>query len=356
MSKPIRLIVVDDSALMRQVLTEIFNSDPEIEVVDTAIDPLDAREKIKRHNPDVISLDIEMPKMDGLTFLEKIMRLRPMPVVMVSTLTQKGAEATLRALELGAVDFFAKPELDQSASLDAAKEELTSKIKAAARANVRARESRASTDPNPGTIAPIGKPFSSNLIALGSSTGGVEALTEIITALPPDIPPTLVTQHMPDKFLDSFASRLDGISTVSVSIARDGAKLEKGNVYIAGRDRNLHVVRSSLGYTAKFAGDHKTDGHCPSVTEMFMSVAEAAGPEAIGAILTGMGKDGARGLLAMRQAGARTFGQNQATCVVYGMPKAAAEIGAVEKEVPISSMVRTILDAATAPAAKQAVG
>ena len=337
MSK-VRVLVVDDSATMRGLITAALRRDPEIEVVGTAGDPLEAREAIKALNPDVITLDIEMPNMNGLDFLEKIMRLRPMPVVMVSTLTLAGAEATLQALEIGAVDCIAKPgSLANSSEVFA---EMTLRVKSAARSSVRPR----STTHAP---APRRSGYRANgcVVAIGSSTGGVEALLQIIGRFPETCPPTVLTQHMPATFTRSFAARLDRSCGATVEEAYDGAPLEPGHIYLApGGSTHLEVVRSGGRLGCRLREGDPVSGHRPSVDVLFKSVAEATGAASLGVILTGMGRDGAQGLLAMRKAGARTLGQDESTCVVYGMPRAAHEIGAVERQLPLNALGEAILD------------
>ena len=339
----IRVLVVDDSATMRSLITAALNRDPEIEVVGGAGDPFEARGMIKALNPDVVTLDIEMPNMNGIEFLEKIMRLRPMPVVMVSTLTQAGAEMTLRALELGAVDCVGKP-ADATGTQEALSE-IVAKVKIAARASVR---TNAGATP---AAAPVRrKDFmpSGDIVAIGSSTGGVEALLSILTLFPETCSPTVITQHMPATFTASFAARLDRASGAKVQEATDGALLEPGKVYVApGGATHLEVVRSA-GLRCRLVQGDPVSGHRPSVDVLFNSVAAAVGDKAVGAILTGMGRDGAQGLLAMRKAGAKTLGQDEASCVVYGMPRSAFELGAVEKQVSLSHMGQSILDLASA--------
>lgn len=332
----VRTLIVDDSPTMRSLIAAMLRGDPQIEVVGEAGDPLQAREAIKKLDPDVVTLDIEMPNMNGLEFLEKIMRLRPTPVVMVSTLTQAGAEATIRALEIGAVDCVAKPNGDDGARGFA---ELAEKVKAAARAKLRGVSERtappaASTE----RFAPDGR-----VVAIGASTGGVEALLTIISRFPANCPPTVITQHMPATFTKSFAERMNRASGAQVTEATDGAVLETGRVYLApGGLTHLEVVgNGSLRCRLTDAGP--VNGHRPSVDVLFNSVAKACGPKAVGALLTGMGKDGARGLLAMKQAGAQTVAQDEATCVVYGMPKAAVELGATTRQAPLERMAPTLL-------------
>lgn len=348
MGKKVRVLIVDDSALVRQMLTQMLSSDPDVEVVGTAADPLIARQKIKELNPDVVTLDIEMPNMDGLSFLEKIMRLRPMPVVMVSSLTQKGAEVTIQALEMGAVDFVAKPTIDIRHGLQEKTEELLIKVKTAAFSRIAPRAEappkRLAVSAGPGYRA------TDRLVAVGASTGGVEALKELIGALPADAPAMVVTQHMPGHFTASFARRLNAQSAVAVSEAADGMRILPGHVYIAPGDHHLQVVRNGSALTCRLDDGPLVSGHRPSVDVLFHSVADAAGLNAIGVILTGMGKDGAEGLLKMKEAGAVTFGQDESTCVVYGMPKAAKALGGVQSEMPLSQIAGHIIECCQHPA------
>jgi two-component system, chemotaxis family, protein-glutamate methylesterase/glutaminase len=338
MAIPARVLIVDDSPSMRAALDRIMSRDPDIEVIGHAPEPHTARQMIKDLNPDVITLDIEMPGMDGLSFLEKIMRLRPMPVVMCSTLTARGADATIEALRLGAVDCIQKPsgnahEMAQNAAL------LCSTIKIAARSTV-----RPFTSPPVRAKAPSADFQRDTIIAVGSSTGGVEALFSLISALPVDAPPMLVVQHMPAAFTGGFAARLDRDCEIKVVEACDGMPVERGTVYIApGGERHMELV-GTTERRIRLRHSDPVAGHRPSVDVLFHSVAKL-GSAAVGVILTGMGSDGAAGLLAMRHAGARTLGQNEATCVVYGMPRAAYEKGAVERELSLSAMPEAILAA-----------
>jgi len=330
------VLVVDDSATMRGLIGAALKRDPEIEVLGFANDPIEAREQIKKLNPDVVTLDIEMPKMNGLEFLEKIMRLRPTPVVMVSTLTQAGADVSLQALELGAVDCVGKPVGGVTAQDAFA--DLTAKVKAAARARVK---------PYNGPMVPVERDRdyrpSDAILAIGSSTGGVEALMTILASFPETCPPTVITQHMPATFTKSFAARLDKISGAHVTEAQDGDRLQVGHVYIApGGDAHMEIASSSHPVIRLRHGE-PVNGHRPSVDVLFESVAKL-NRHAVGAILTGMGRDGASGLLSMKKAGARTLGQDESSCVVYGMPRVAFEIGAVEKQVGLSRMGPAILN------------
>lgn len=336
----IRVLVVDDSATMRSLISAVLSRDPEIEVVGQAGDPYEARQAIKALNPDVMTLDVEMPNMNGIEFLEKVMRLRPMPVVMVSTLTTRGAEVTLAALEIGAVDCVAKP---STGGLEGFRE-LPEKVKIAARARVRPLD-RLATPPatvkiDAGTVAGDGR-----LIAIGSSTGGVEALITVLSRFPADCPPTVITQHMPESFTKSFSERLNRLCAPHVEEATDGAPLDPGRVYVApGGETHLEVAGGSRLRCRIVPGD-RVNGHRPSVDVLFASVARVAGARAVGCILTGMGRDGAQGLLEMRRAGARTVGQDEASCVVYGMPRAAFEIGAVERQLPLDRIAAELLKA-----------
>jgi two-component system chemotaxis response regulator CheB len=339
----VRVLVVDDSAAMRAVLNRILSADPDIEVVGMAPEPNTAREMIKELDPDVITLDIEMPGMDGLSFLERIMRLRPTPVVMCSTLTARGTDATIEALRLGAVDCIAKP---SGNATDLARDggRLRAAVKAAARALVRPRAETLPQHSDGGKArASIGT-CRNVVIAIGASTGGVEALFEVLSALPLDCPPVLVVQHMPAGFTRSFADRLDRECAIHVVEAVDAMPIERGTVYLApGGDTHMELVGGVRGRIRLRSGELH-GGHRPSVDVLFASVAHL-GAAAVGVILTGMGADGAAGLLAMREAGARTLGQSRDTCVVYGMPRAAFELGAVERQHTLSAMPEAILGA-----------
>ena len=336
----VRVLIVDDSPTMRGLITAALRRDPEIEVLGSAADPLEAREAIKRLNPDVITLDVEMPNMNGLEFLEKIMRLRPRPVVMVSTLTQAGAEITLAALELGAVDAVGKPCAGITAMEAFA--DLAAKVKVAARSRVRTGGGAPAARPDAGYRA-----NRDMVLAIGASTGGVEALLTILSAFPADCPATVVTQHMPATFTRSFAARLDKTSAATVMEATDGALVEPGCIYIApGGEAHLEV--SGTTPRCRLVRSDTVSGHRPSVDVLFRSVARLRRPMA-GVILTGMGRDGAQGLLEMRQAGGRTFGQDEASSVVYGMPRAAFELGAVERQLSLSRLSAAILDVCAAP-------
>ena len=332
--KRVRVLIVDDSATVRQLLAEILTRDPEIEIVGEAPEPAVARQMIKDRSPDVITLDVEMPNMNGLEFLEKIMRLRPMPVIMISTLTARGTEVTLDALALGAVDYFPKPTQNVAALLNDAASELIAKVKTAASARVRPLMRKEPTISKSLDTAP----FQKKLIAIGSSTGGVEALLEVLSHFPKNCPPTVITQHMPAGFTTSFAARLDKMCEPHVAEARDGDILEPGRVYLApGAVSHLEVTGRET-WRCRLVSDELTSGHRPSVDRLFASVAQVAGAQAVGAILTGMGRDGAAGLAAMRKAGALTIGQDEATSIVYGMPRVAFETGAVCKQLPLEKI------------------
>lgn len=332
--KKISVLIVDDSASIRHMFTDMLSGEPDITVVDTACDPIEAREKIKQHNPDVITLDIEMPKMDGLSFLEKIMSLRPMPVIMVSSLTEKGAAATLRALELGAFETIHKPTENETNGFVRLKDELVSKVRAASHANMATLAAKR----RPGGEVLTFNPSDQNtysLIAIGASTGGVEALREVFQVLPGNLPPIVITQHMPELFTRSFANRLNSLSQVKVHEAQNHDRIAAGNAYLAPGGKHLKIMKVGNEMVCKLEDSPPVSGHRPSVDVLFHSVAQAVGANAIGVILTGMGKDGADGLKAMRDHGAYTIGQNQETCVVYGMPQVAMKAGGVQHELSL---------------------
>ncbi|MEQ1790597.1 MAG: chemotaxis response regulator protein-glutamate methylesterase [Rickettsiales bacterium] len=344
--KPITVLIVDDSALIRQMFMEMLSAEPDIEVIGTASDPLEAREKIKKLNPDVLTLDIEMPKMDGLTFLEKIMTLRPMPVIMASSLTQKGAEESIRALEIGAFDYVSKPVSNQTSdTIGELKDELVAKVRAAAKANITRRRTNSKTSETPNIVSfNPQKGRTRRIIAIGASTGGVEALRELFIRLPSNCPPIVVTQHMPEAFTKSFALRLNNLSQVTVSEAANHDRLKEGHAYIApGGASHLKIVRIGADFVCKLEEGATVSSHRPSVDVLFHSVAESAGARAVGVILTGMGKDGAIGMKSMRDCGAYNIGQDQASCVVYGMPQMAMRAGAVHVELPITEIAKEML-------------
>jgi two-component system chemotaxis response regulator CheB len=358
----IKVLVVDDSALVRKLLTAMLSRAPDIQVVGTASDPFAARERIKQLNPDVITLDVEMPRMDGITFLDNLMRLRPMPVVMVSSLTQQGADITLRALELGAIDFVAKPRIDISGTLDTYEEELIAKVRVAAGARVVARSSqthRRPVDERNSTSAVLPAlnlarmlRTTDRIIAVGASTGGTEAIREMLAEMPADAPAILISQHIPAAFSKAFADRMNRSSAMAVCEAQDGQQILPGHVYIAPGDRHLLVERDGARYLCRLNDGPHVNRHRPSVDVMFRSVAQNVGPNAVGVILTGMGDDGARGLKEMMEAGAGTIAQDEASSVVWGMPGQAVRIGAALHVLPLQDIAAQALTlAATAAAA-----
>lgn len=349
---PIRVLVVDDSATMRGLISLALRRDPEIEVVATASNPLTARDSIKTHNPDVITLDVEMPRMDGITFLENLMRLRPMPVVMVSSLTQRGADVTLRALELGAIDFVAKPRIDIAGTLADYEAELIAKVKVAAGARVlprtvapsRVADERHSTS----AVVPILNVRSmlrttDRIIAIGASTGGTEAIREVLAEMPPDAPAIVISQHIPAAFSKAFAERMNRSSAMAVCEAQDGQQILPGHAYIAPGDRHLLVERDGARYLCRLSTGPHVNRHRPSVDVMFRSVAQNVGPSALGVLLTGMGDDGARGLKEMMEAGAGTIAQDEASSVVWGMPGSAVKIGAAMHVLPLQRIGSQVL-------------
>jgi two-component system chemotaxis response regulator CheB len=347
-----RVLVVDDSAVVRQILTRELARDPELTVVGSAPDPYRARELIVEQKPDVITLDLEMPRMDGITFLRKLMEHYPLPVVVVSSLTPAGGELALEALAAGAVDVMCKP--GAAFSVGNMSAELIEKLKAAATARPRARPAappaRDAGAAGRGTSAGLSR-TTHQILAIGASTGGTVAVETILRALPPDTPGTIVTQHMPEMFTRYFAHRLDQVSSLDVREAAEGDSVVPGVVLVAPGNRHLLLRRSGARYYVSVRDGPRVNRHRPSVDVMFRSVAQTAGRNAMGVLLTGMGGDGAQGLLEMRNAGARTLAQDEASCVVYGMPKVAVELGAVEKVVALDAMAGEILDAARAMAA-----
>ncbi|AIY40257.1 Chemotaxis response regulator protein-glutamate methylesterase CheB [Collimonas arenae] len=346
--KKIKVLCVDDSALIRSLMTEIINSQPDMTVVATAPDPLVARDLIKQLNPDVLTLDVEMPRMDGLDFLEKLMRLRPMPVLMVSSLTERGSEITLRALELGAVDFVTKPRLGIREGLLEYTDLIADKIRAASRARLRpVRRPGAEAHPADGAVqAPmLRSPLLSTekLIIIGASTGGTEAIREVLQPLPPDSPGIMIAQHMPPGFTRSFAQRLDGLCRITVKEAEHGERVLPGHAYIAPGGFHLSLGRSGANYVVHLDQEEPVNRHRPSIDVLFDSVAKHAGKNAIGVILTGMGRDGAAGLLRLREAGAYTLAQDEASCVVFGMPREAIALGAANEVASLGDMSQRVM-------------
>jgi two-component system chemotaxis response regulator CheB len=348
--KRIKVLIVDDSALVRRMLTEMLSSDASITVLGAAHDAYDAREKIKALNPDVLTLDVEMPRMDGVTFLRNLMRLRPMPVIMVSSLTDKGAEVTLDALSIGAVDYLPKPKIDLAATLADYKEELIAKVKAAASARLRTTTTSTASASADAILAkrdPLRQlRTTERIIAIGASTGGTEAIKEVLIRLPPDTPGIVITQHIPKLFSGAFARRMDACCQVSVCEAEDGQQILRGHAYVAPGDMHLLLVRDGARYVCRLDDGPPVNRHKPSVDVLFRSVAQQAGRNAIGVILTGMGKDGALGLKEMRDAGARTVAQDEATSIVWGMPGEAVAVGGAADVLPLGDIWSRVLQLA----------
>jgi two-component system chemotaxis response regulator CheB len=369
-----RVVVVDDSALVRSLLTEIINRQPDMECVGAAADPLVAREMIRNLNPDVITLDVEMPRMDGLDFLSRLMRLRPMPVVMVSTLTERGAEVTLRALELGALDFVAKPKIGITDGLKQLAEDITEKIRTASKAHIRRvvvqpvaalpqttsalgsaaaalhAETARSAPPRPAAApdrpAPssIGRLSTEKIIFIGASTGGTEATKDVLIHLPADCPAVMITQHMPPGFTKSYAARLDSLCRIRVAEARDGERVLPGHAYIAPGGFHLSVERSGANYIARVTDGDPVNRHKPSVEVLFNSAARVVGPNALAVMLTGMGADGAKAMRAMRDAGSFNIAQDEASCVVFGMPKEAIAHGAAHEVLSLNRIAARLIE------------
>ena len=337
----IKVLVVDDSALIRSLLGEIIHQAPGLELVGAAPDAYVAKDMVMKLRPDVITLDIEMPKVDGLTFLDKLMKARPTPVLMISTLTEKGADATIRSMELGAIDFIAKPKIDVANSIGEYQQEIIEKIKMAAKATPK---KRASTPQNIQSI-PISYSGTETIVGIGASTGGTEAIRQVLEQLSPAFPATVITQHMPPSFTKSFAQRLDSICKVNVHEAQGGERILPGNVYIAPGDKHMEIVKSGADYRTRLVDGPLVSGHKPAVDVMFESLAKVVGKNAVATILTGMGKDGAKGLLALKQSGAITMAQDEASCVVYGMPRVAVEIGATKHIIPLGKMSKALTQA-----------
>lgn len=342
-----RVVVVDDSALIRSLLKEIIDRQPDMQCVGVAADPFAARETIRHTDPDVVTLDVEMPRMDGLEFLAKLMRLRPTPVVMVSTLTERGAEVTLRALELGAIDFVAKPKIGVADGMRQLAEDITAKIRTAARANIKHAPAPATVPGSAHPAAPpatLGRLSTEKLIFIGASTGGTEATKDLLLGLPADAPAVLITQHMPPGFTTSYAKRLDGLARIRVSEAVDGERVLPGHAYLAPGGQHLSVERSGANYIARVRDGDPVNRHKPSVEVLFESAARAVGPNAFGIMLTGMGADGAKAMRAMRDAGAYNLAQDEASCVVFGMPREAIAHGAVHQVLPLTQIAPHLLE------------
>ena len=342
LGRKIRVLIIDDSKLIRDLLTQILASDDEIEVVGSAEDPYDAREKIKQLRPDVLTLDIEMPRMDGITFLRNLMRLRPMPVVMISTLTEKDAETTFKALELGAVDFVAKPKVNVKTELAKYSQEVCDKVRAASKARVRGA-SLVSKPKAATQVANVKRNNQRQIVAIGSSTGGTEAIKEFISGLPKDSPPIVITQHIPPVFSTSFAMRMDRTCKINVKEAEHGDKLQPGWAYIAPGDQHLSVVKKAGGLFCQLDSSDLVNRHRPAVDVLFHSLVVACPKETVAAILTGMGSDGAKGMLALNQAGAYTIAQDELSSVVWGMPKAAVELNAANEVVRLDKVAAQML-------------
>ena len=348
----IKVVVVDDSALVRSLLTEIINKQPDMCCIGAANDPLQAREMIRELNPDVITLDVEMPKMDGLEFLSRLMRLRPMPVVMVSTLTEQGADTTLRALEMGAVDFVAKPRIGVASGLSLLGAEIVEKIRVASKARVARHvappppplSAHAQGGDQPPRPLVMHRLSTEKIICIGASTGGTEAIKEILIDLPADSPAIVITQHMPAGFTTSFAARLDSLCKIRVAEAVNGQRILPGHAYIAPGGQQFHIERSGANYVAVVDDSPPVNRHKPSVEVLFKSCARVLGPNAIGIMLTGMGGDGAAAMREMRDAGSYNIAQDEASCVVFGMPKMAIQQGAVHEVLPLKAIAKAVID------------
>jgi two-component system chemotaxis response regulator CheB len=353
MTTKTRVVVVDDSALVRGLLAEIIDRQPDMCCVGAASDPLVAREMIRNLNPDVITLDVEMPRMDGLDFLQRLMRLRPMPVVMVSTLTERGADVTLRALELGAVDFVSKPKIGVADGLRQLGADITDKIRTAARAQVHrllavpaaaAAKSATGAARGAASVAALGRLSTEKIIFIGASTGGTEATREVLVNLPADSPAVMITQHMPPGFTKSYAARLEGLCRIRVAEASDGERVLPGHAYIAPGGHHLSVERSGANYIARVQDGEPVNRHKPSVEVLFESAARVVGRNALGVMLTGMGADGAKAMRAMRDAGSWNVAQDEASCVVFGMPREAIAHGAVQEVLALAQIAPRLID------------
>jgi two-component system chemotaxis response regulator CheB len=350
-----RVVVVDDSALVRSLLGEIINRQSDMECVGAAADPIVAREMIRNLNPDVITLDVEMPRMDGIDFLAKLMRLRPTPVVMVSTLTERGADVTLRALELGAIDFVAKPKIGVADGLRLLAEDITEKIRIASKAHLRrpahapaaaahAADGGRPAPAAPAALPPLGRLSTEKIVFIGASTGGTEATKEVLVHLPADFPAVMITQHMPPGFTKSYAARLDGLCRIRVAEARDGERVLPGHAYLAPGGMHLSVERSGANYVARVVDGEPVNRHKPSVEVLFKSAARVVGPNALGIMLTGMGADGAKAMRELRDAGSYNLVQDEASCVVFGMPREAIAAGAANEVLPLTQIATKLIE------------
>lgn len=351
-----KVLIIDDSALIRQMLSDMINRDRQLEVVGVAADPFVAREKIKKLQPDVLTLDVEMPRMDGITFLSNLMRLRPMPVIMVSSLTEKGADITLQALELGAIDFVTKPKIDLASGFSDYQSEIVEKLKMAAGAKVRALDTR-KIDPANLEVAPrfsadaiiekrkIKKHFKTTdkILAIGASTGGTEAIKEVLMALPPNAPGTVITQHIPEAFSAPFAKRMNSSCALTVTEATDGAQIIPGHAFIAPGNRHMVIERDGARFVCRLVEGPPVNRHIPSVDVMFRSLAQNVGPNCMGVLLTGMGNDGAQGMKEMHDVGAFTIAQDEHTSVVWGMPGEAVKLGCADKVLPLQKIAGSIM-------------
>lgn len=356
MAKKTRVVVVDDSALVRSLLTEIINRQSDMECIGAAADPLVAREMIRELNPDVITLDVEMPRMDGLDFLQRLMKLRPMPVVMISTLTERGAEVTMKALELGAMDFVSKPRIGVADGLKDLSAQIVDKIRVAAVAKIHrtvlpsagsAPSAPSKAASSAGASAPaamsLGRISTEKLICIGASTGGTEAIKEVLTMLPADSPGVVITQHMPPGFTASFAARLDSLCKINVREAVNGERILPGHAYIAPGGKQFSITRSGANYVAVVQDGEPVNRHRPSVEVLFLSCAQFAGPNAFGVMLTGMGNDGATAMKVMRDKGSYNYVQDEASCVVFGMPREAISEGAANEVLPLNKIAPALL-------------
>lgn len=347
--KKIRVVVVDDSALVRSLLSEIINRQKDMECVGSANDPLIAREMIRELDPDVITLDIEMPRMDGIDFLGRLMRLRPMPVVMISTLTERGAEVTMRALELGAVDFVAKPRIGVADGLSELSAQIVEKVRVAAAAHVKRAVTPSSVtapqgrEPVRSPVASIGRVSTEKLVCIGASTGGTEAIKEVLTHMPADSPGIVITQHMPPGFTTSFAARLNGLCQITVKEAINGERILPGHAYIAPGGKQFRVARSGANYVAVVEDGELVNRHKPSVEVLFQSAAAVVGANAFGIMLTGMGNDGAKAMREMKDAGSYNLVQDEASCIVFGMPREAILHGAADEVLPLSQIAPVLI-------------